>query len=366
MERRTFLKHLGLVSAALVIPIGRLSSKSFLPEDPAKQWSELIEYARWSASPHNIQPWKVKILSASEAELWYDPARLIPYTDKGSKFMTVALGIFIENISIAAASSGYKLHFTYFENPIDSTKTEFTPFGKMKLEKAEVRNEFDPELIKLRRTSRLHFQSKPIDESVLRELALLASEQGHSFQYSSQEEMVDFVVHLNGQTLFSDLDDDKTRKELDHWLRYSDEDASGKRDGLWYTCMRFPKRLMRSFFHHHGRFEHEPVKTAVNNYYLHSMKGTRTVAWMQGKFETPEECLVIGRMLARFWLLLTKHGAYLHPFGSVITNPKSHALLKDKLNVTESDQQLWMLMRLGYSEEPPRSYRLETSQILIS
>ncbi len=44
----------------------------------------------------------MRIVSTDEAELLYDPARLLPETDSDGAFMTVALGMFVETLAIAA------------------------------------------------------------------------------------------------------------------------------------------------------------------------------------------------------------------------------------------------------------------------
>jgi hypothetical protein len=366
MTRRDFIRLGGLFSAALLLPTGKLYAGSIFSEDGKKIWEELIDYARWSASPHNIQPWKVKVISDTVAELYYDPSRLIPYADKGSKFMTVGLGIFIENMSVAAASRGSKVNFDFSGIPIDSSKKENTLFGRLNLVKTTVTEPLDRELIKKRKTSRLHFQNKPVEQSILDELKAIAKEYGQDFNFSDQQELVEFVVKLNTDTLFYDLDDDQTRTELEKWLRYSEKDAASRKDGLWSKCMNFPGKLMDRFFNHHASFDHGLVKKAIDRYYQHSLSGTRTVGWIQGSFTSSEDCISNGRMMARIWLTMAKYNVYLHPFGSVITNPRSHEMLKEKLNTSEEENKLWLLMRLGYSEEPERSFRLETHQILIS
>ncbi len=96
-----------------------------------------------------------------------------------------------------------------------------------------------------------------------------------------------------------------------------------------------------------------------------SMHGTRTVAWWRGPFATSGDWLQCGSLFARIWLELTRRGLSLHPFGSVITNPQSHALLRDRLGLVQEPGQLWLLARVGRSKHAPRSYRLDTRDIFI-
>src|SRR5919201_5186143 len=65
-------------------------------------WNELIDLARWAPSPHNIQPWRMRIVSKSEAHVLYDPARLLPETDPTGRFSVVGLGILLETLTISA------------------------------------------------------------------------------------------------------------------------------------------------------------------------------------------------------------------------------------------------------------------------
>jgi hypothetical protein len=69
-------------------------------------------------------------------------------------------------------------------------------------------------------------------------------------------------------------------------------------------------------------------------------------------------------MLLRLWLALTAHGLCLQPFGSVITNPTSHARLAEGLRVREDDREIWLLLRTGWAPEPPRSVRRQLAEVL--
>ncbi len=62
---------------------------------------------------------------------------------------------------------------------------------------------------------------------------------------------------------------------------------------------------------------------------------------------------------------MTKHGVYLHPFGSIITNETAHQRLRQKFAVDEHENTLWLVMRLGYSELPPRSLRKDLEEIIL-
>jgi hypothetical protein len=71
-------------------------------------------------------------------------------------------------------------------------------------------------------------------------------------------------------------------------------------------------------------------------------------------------------MLVRIWLTLTANGIHLHPFGSVITNPRANARLRERIGFDDAHGIPWLLVRLGRGAEPPRSFRLETDALLAA
>ncbi|HEV7644305.1 MAG TPA: hypothetical protein VGO50_10220 [Pyrinomonadaceae bacterium] len=77
-------------------------------------WHEIIATAIHSPSPHNVQPWLVKILSETEAELYIDPKRTLPKEDITGSFIILTMGIFLEALSILAKPKGFSLDTNFF------------------------------------------------------------------------------------------------------------------------------------------------------------------------------------------------------------------------------------------------------------
>jgi hypothetical protein len=330
-------------------------------------WKELIEYARWSPSPHNVQPWKVRVISESEAHLFYDPTRLLRATDPTSCFTISGFGMFIECLNLAAHARGLEVEAAHeSEERLDYAAKQRKLFATLTLRPCKTnKTDFDPELIRMRKTSRLQYVPKAVAPAIMDKLAALALQAGHTFTYTSEPTTVDFIVDLNRETVFLDLDNEKARTELGGWIRTSASQAARHRDGLWSRCMRFPGWMMRNFFFHHERLAPASVRKLLGWFYRRSMNGTSTVAWLSGRFETRQDWVRSGILLQRLWLEMTKHDVYLHPFGSVVTNEVAHAKFIEHIDFHEGDETVWLLMRLGYSQEPPRSYRLTTDEILF-
>jgi hypothetical protein len=98
---------------------------------------------------------------------------------------------------------------------------------------------------------------------------------------------------------------------------------------------------------------------------VRGMRGTRTVGWWSGPFDGPNDWHSAGRVLGRSWLELTRLGVQIHPFGSVITNPRAHARFAERVGPASGTDRFWLLVRLGRSGVPPRSYRLEEPRVFL-
>ncbi|KAA9339094.1 hypothetical protein F0P96_00200 [Hymenobacter busanensis] len=368
MNRRIFLRHLLLGGATAALLPGRVFAGSRQPAAeaaPTQRWAQLLDYARWAPSPHNVQPWKLQVLSATEAALYYDPTRLLVHTDPTSAFTIIGLGMFIECLRIAAGPLGFALHADHAPEPrlnYSTTVPQF--FATLRLTPQAPTGVADRELIKQRRTSRLHYDGRSLAPALQAQLAATAAQYGHRLEFSAESETVDFVLDLNRATLFTDLDEPATRQELARWIRTTPAEAATRKDGLWNQCFGFPGRLMHNFFFHSERFQSAWKRKILGRVYRSSTNGTAQVAWLTGRFDTRTDWLQAGAMLQRLWLELTRHGAYLHPFGSVVTNAQAHAAFVQHTNLDPADGPLWLLVRTGYSAEPPRSFRLDVHDIL--
>jgi hypothetical protein len=177
---------------------------------------------------------------------------------------------------------------------------------------------------------------------------------------------VDWVVKLNADTMFFDMSEPVARDEVASWMRFSMKEARRRADGLAAYAMHFNGLLMKLFVKANWAFRLPGIYQFVRRTYVRGMRGTATVAWVSGPFEKQADWDNAGRMMARLWLTMTKHGVYLHPFGSVITNPKAHALMADHFKSTTRQHDLWMLVRLGYSETPPKAQRLPLEHMVLN
>lgn len=378
MERREFLRSVGLAgitpllascAQSLGISPQLLANPQGSPDgrrDPDGVWKEGAAYARWAPSPHNIQPWLLRVVSPTHAELLYDPNRLIPILDPTSAFTMMGLVMFAEYLSIAVSPRGYSVRADYLRRPLNYSATRPPLFANLELIPSDGARAVDRRLILERQTSRLPYDGFKVNESAMSAIAGIASEFGHSCEWSSDDDLVKWIIDLNRFTLFNDLDRTPERTELRRWIRTSDQEAAQKKDGLWSECLRFPGWLLKAFFDEHEKWGKGWRANVCGKMLEEGMHGTRTVAWWSGPFSEPDHWIQTGSVLGRSWLELARRGIRMHPFGSVITNPEAHARLVRKLGKIEGAHPLWLLVRVGRSDAPPRSYRLDEPAIFLN
>jgi hypothetical protein len=280
-------------------------------------------------------------------------------TDPEGLFTAVGIGCLVESLAVAAAAQDLSLTVRHTgANPGDVEPVALlalAPGGRDRLERA---------LLHRRRTSRLPYDGRPVDSGVLEELERISSGFRHLWSATDDRELVEWVVALNRETLFLDMTDPVARGEVGHWLRFSAAEAARRGDGFSPAQLGFPGWLLRLFFRRHRWLELPGIRHASRALYGRTTRGTRTVAWLRGPFGTVDDGLIAGRMLMRLWLTTTRSGVQMHPFGSIITNATANARLQERIGA--GDGTLWLIMRLGYSAEPPRSHRLETRELLVS
>ncbi|HZD87411.1 MAG TPA: hypothetical protein VE088_05345 [Gaiellaceae bacterium] len=323
-------------------------------------WQELVDDARRAPSPHNTQAWLVEVEDDARASLRCRAERLLPVEDPDGRFLTAGMGIFVEALRVVAAARGLVLVDELAAPSLTADATGDVLVARLELGEAGETDPSGRDLLLRRRTSRLPYDGRCAPEAALGELAATAARFDHEARFSSEPDFVRWVVELNAATLFYDLSEDDRRAEIRHWTRTSEREARRQADGFSPRCLGFPGPLVRLFFDHHRLVR--PAEAALRRLYLRQMRGTATVGWIVGPWATPPEWYAAGRMLLRLWLAATAHGLVLQPFGSVITNPTAHGRLDER--ISPGAQPVWLLLRLGYSAEPPRSERLPVTAVL--
>jgi len=58
-------------------------------------WHKLLQTAIHAPSPHNVQPWRLRIVSDDTADLLIEKHRTLPKEDPTGSFIILSMGLFI-------------------------------------------------------------------------------------------------------------------------------------------------------------------------------------------------------------------------------------------------------------------------------
>jgi len=326
-------------------------------------WDAILDLARWYPSPHNSQPLRVRVRDARTADLAYDLDRGLPAEPLGGAFGHVCAGVFVEAVAVAAAARGLDVRAELLPGPLrfDQPGVRRQPLGTLTLVPRTAGPAagpaLDPALLLRRRTSRLAYDDRPVLPPALAAAAAAAAAGGHTLRVTADRDLVGRVLDLNQRTLFDDLADDAVRAEIRAWTRTTETAARRTGDGLSARCLGVPGPVLGGFLAAHRLWSTPVLGAVARAVYRRTLRGVPQVGWLTGAFATSDDHVAAGRALLRLWLVLTAHGVWLHPFGSVITNPRAHRAFADLVGEDERDGTAWMLFRLGTGPVPPRSRR---------
>lgn len=241
MNRRDFMKLLAAGSAAAVGGYALSESAPWLDyESQAEQiWTSkendpkrsLIHFATLAANGHNTQPWKFAI-RGNAIEIHPDPTRELPVVDPQHRELWISLGCALENLLLAARTSGYAAEVAYPDSTdvIRVNLTSDTP---------QPNSLFDA--IPGRQNTRSEYDGRAIPASDLDQIRSLPIEPGVSLHFVTAANGLETLVEYVNQGNLSQYADTAFVDELIEWLRFNKKDALAAMDGLYSVCSGNPE-----------------------------------------------------------------------------------------------------------------------------
>ena len=331
-------------------------------------WRTLLETARYAPSPHNVQPWRLRVLLDDTADLFIEKHRTLPKEDPTGSFIILSMGIFIEALSIVAENSSLKLSYQLHKSPAEFTpehiakaESELLPFARLTLEKGLSESVYSNALFVTRRTSRVSYRPEPIPDAAVEALSKLAHTWGQTYKQVTAPETIEKILKRNIEAVFEDLNVRPYHDEIVEWFRFTARSARATRDGLDYRCMNSSRISFWLAARVPQLLQFPLTRPVLEKVYRRQLGDVPTIGMLAGPFWAPESAFETGRFLMRFWLELAKRDLYIHPFGNLVTNKPAAEWCLQLLNVP----QVWLIFRIGFSSAPPRSYRRTVEEVLI-
>lgn len=346
-----------------------ISSEAAFSQTGADLWPLLVEQAIRAPSPHNVQPWKVRVSSRSSATLYTDMNRALPAEDVTGSFLLSAMGLFVEALSIAAHGHGLDLSVSLCDSAANfalrfrTPGTELVPFAHLSLEvDARGADALPASLLELRSTGRAAYKPIPVSTHCELKLRSAAHEAGLRFELTSDPEIVARLLQLNTHALFEDLNTPQYHDEIAQWFRCTQTEETSTSDGLSYRCMNMRPWEMRIAKYYPGILRLPLLASAFGSRYTRQNR-CGSIGLLRGPFlEQPDVAIDFGRGLLRFWLAITREGLSIHPLGNLVTNLAAARKVESLLGTS----QIWLIFKIGYLEgTAPRSLRRSVGDVLL-
>src|SRR5215467_14367553 len=271
-------------------------------------WATLLETAIHSPSPHNVQPWRLRIKNDREADLLIDSARTLPKEDPLGSFIMLTMGMFIEALSLLAAEEQYRLAFELFHEPewygpamLAATGQVFLPFACLRLvpDKTLETVGNDAAIFLKRRTSRISLKEAPVSDHAATALRELAAQWQQRYEQITDAATIERILQQDTLALFHDLNSRDYHDEITSWFRFTDRSSLKHRDGLDYRCMntsrltywltaRFPQMMLVP-----------GLRLLLARKYRQQTGLVPTMGILAGEFWQPSRTIDTGRFLIR-------------------------------------------------------------------
>jgi hypothetical protein len=317
-----------------------------------------------------VQPWRVHLINESEADLLVDSDRTLPKEDPTGSFIILTMGLFLEALTLLAANHEHRLDYEFFHEPdwyaqaiLDAQSQTFLPFAHLKLtpDTSVRKPDYDPPLFRKRRTSRISYLDKPVPDEATVGLKQLAAEWDQRYDEITDPALIERILEQNTKALFHDLNSDDYHDEITSWFRFTNQSSLRHRDGLDFRCM----NTSRSTYWLTARFPQllklPGARSLLAQTYRRQIGPVPTLGLLSGDFWAAASALKTGRFLMRFWLETARQNLYIHPYGNLVTNKDAAQWMEAETKIPK----IWLVFKIGFSAEPPKSYRRSVEEILI-
>lgn len=318
------------------------------------EFIEIIKDAARAPSGHNTQPWKFEV-SQSQIVIHPDLTRRLKVVDGDDHALYISLGCALENLILSAKAHQLIPKVTMnFENGGDEIIVAL-----MKSQNEQKDELYD--FIQSRQCTKREYDAKQVSELLLNQLSEQARNEDVEIIYITDKnkikELEPFIIE--GSNL--QFNNNEFVNELVSWIRFSKRKAEEKGDGVWCASMGMPAtgRSIGSVIMKHLVSAKSEAKRWKN-----LIEKSAGFALFVVKENSKEDWVRLGQSFQRFGLKATqlglKHAHLNMPCEEISVRQK----LMQYFKIDKGKQPL-LLIRFGYAEAMPYSFRRPLDKILI-
>ncbi len=320
-------------------------------EQPFKK---IIRYATLAPSGHNTQPWKF-VIKDNSILIFPDYSRGLPIVDPDDHALFISLGCALENLVVAANHIGFSAKVEYC---LQDKETEH-----IRVTLNEEKVESDPELfnaIQNRQSTRSKYNGRKIPAEDLEKLRQISQQDKVSFILFTQDREIEPIIKFVKEGNRLQFRNKSFVSELISWIRFSKKHALATCDGLNSASMGLPfiPRWLGKFILNTLATPDGEAKKCEK-----LIRGSSGLALFIAQANDKESWINVGRSFERVVLKATalniRHAHMNMPCEEVEVRKK----LQQHLGL--KNEQPLLLLRIGYAEPMPESYRRPVEAVLV-
>jgi hypothetical protein len=369
LSRRHFLSLAGggvVVAAGIggtVFSLTRTPHNALMPWNQAGQYSEprrfALSYAILAPNPHNLQPWLVDLHEDGIVTLFSDPTRRLPATDPFDRQLTIGLGCFLEQMTIAATAVGYRVETHLFPEGESPEALGSLPIARVRF--VEDKKMVDPlfaYILGRRSTKEPYDMSKTVAVTTLNGLNPQIS--GVRFEGATDQSQVNTLKKLTWESWLTEYKTPSTQQESVDLMRLGKAEINANPDGIDLGGMPLEGLIAA------GLITKKDLATpGTSSYqagidiYQPMLKATPAFVWLTSADNRRTTQIAAGRAWLRLNLLTTKNGLALHPISQCLQEfPEMAAHYKRAHQMLAREgETIQMLGRLGYAASVAKTPR---------
>ncbi|WP_332701513.1 Acg family FMN-binding oxidoreductase [Devosia sp.] len=337
-----------------------------LYEEPRRR---ALSYAILAPNPHNRQPWLVDLAGDDQVVLYVDTKRVLPHTDPFNRQITIGLGCFLELMSMAAASDGYRVQTELFPEGEDSGRLDTRPVARIRFI-ADAAIEPDPlfaHALERRSLKEPYDLARPVPDAVLASLKG-AGQYGNTINVAGEPDPVAALRDLTHRALDIEISTPHTYKESVDLFRIGKAEIEADPDGIDFGGPLFDTLALLGQFTRETALDTGSIVYAQGRDVVMANVDTAMAhVWLVSSGNNRADQIAAGRDWLRINLAATAAGVGLQPLSQALQEfPEMagcHAEAHQKLAPDGGTVQ--MLARLGYAAPVAPSPRWPLTAKLI-
>jgi hypothetical protein len=318
-----------------------------------KDFEQMVYYATLAPSSHNTQPWRFKV----EDELITilpNYHRALPVVDPDNHELFISLGCALENLLIAATRFGYEYNV--------QVSTGERARIEISLEETFEEDNYSLfEMMDVRQTTRNKYDGKAIESTDLILLKETARQEDVECVIITERNQITPVIELVKEACLLQYSSKEFTKELTYWVRFNNSMALRSHDGLSNAVTKnrsVPSllgKLLTTLFNTPTRVANKAEELVNSSSALVVFVADRNdeIGWVN-----------LGRSFERFALAATALGIHHAHENMPCEETSVRKKLAELLKLDDGEQPL-LLLRIGYSEKMPYSYRRPIKEVII-